>query len=332
MVKSVKKLTFGDVREFIENNSDCILVSEEYNGQSVPLSMICGCGNPFKVTFKVFKRPLDTEHNRGKRWCNKCGQKRSNADRKYTIEQLREIALENNCILISTDYTNCKQYLSFICACGEPFETTWDFFVNNGKRQCNPCGQILNNLPTRKTNEQFLQEVFEMVSDEYTLMSEYIQAHEHIQMRHNVCNFVYPVTPDKFLNGERRCAKCSDARNSKLSRAVEYWLQENNFKFDREYKIHECRNEKVLPFDFAILKDDGSLKLLIEVDGEQHEKPARFSKDKEKMLQQFREVQFRDGIKTVFCEDNNIPLLRIKHNEMRKFKKKIEERLNDLQP
>ncbi len=326
----MKKLTYDDVKGFVENNSDCILVSEEYNGQLVPLSMICGCGNPFEVTFKVFKRPLAAEHNRGKRWCNECGQQRSNAGRKYTIEQIREMALENNCILISTEYSNCKQYMSFICGCGKLFETTWDFFVNNGKRQCNECGQILNNLPTKKTNEQFLQEVFEMVSDEYTPMSEYIQAHEYIQMKHTICNFVYPVSPDKFLNGERRCPKCSDARNSKLSRAVEYWLQENNFVYRREYKIDECRNEKVLPFDFAILNDDGSIKLLIEVDGEQHEKPARFSKDKEKMLQKLREVQYRDKIKTAFCEDNNIPLLRIRYNEMGQFKKKIQDRLNNL--
>ncbi|WP_182104081.1 PDDEXK family nuclease [Niallia taxi] len=326
----MKKVTIEDVREFVENNSDCMLISEEYNGQLVPLSMICGCGKPFEVTFKAFKRPLDAEHNKGKRWCNTCGQKRSNADRTYTIEQIREMALKNNCILVSTDYTNCKKCLTFICACGEPFEATWDSFVNKEKRQCNPCGQILNNLPTKKTNEQFLQEVYDMVCDEYTPISKYNQANEHITMKHNICDFEYPVTPDKFLNGQRRCPKCSDARNSKLSRAVEYWLQENHFKYEREYIIDECRNKKVLPFDFAILNGDGSLKLLIEVDGEQHAKPARFSKDKERMLQKFREVIFRDQIKTTFCEVNNIPLLRIKHNEMRKFKKKIRETLHVL--
>ncbi len=48
------------------------------------------------------------------------------------------------------------------------------------------------------------------------------------------------------------------------------------------------------------------------------------------MLQKLREVQFRDQIKTTFCKANNIPLLRIKHNEMRKFKKKIKEILNVL--
>lgn len=322
----MKKTKFIDVADFVEKNSDCLLVSTEYKGQLVPLKMICGCGNPFEVTYKQFKRPLDSDSNKGKRWCNDCGQKRSNAGRIYKIEDMVDIALESKCILLSKEYSNCKQYLSFQCECGELFQTTWDMFMNNSKRQCNPCGQILNNLPSKKTNELFKKQVFELVGSEYNPMTEYLFAKTHIMMKHNVCNYVYPVTPDQFLR-ERGCPKCSNAKNSKLSRAVEYWLEENELNFVREFKIEECRNEKVLPFDFAIFDKNNSLILIVEVDGEQHFKPARFSKDKNLMLKKFNEIQFRDNIKNKFCEDNAIPLLRIKYNEMRHFKKKIEEML-----
>ena len=50
----MKKTKFIEVADFIEKNSDCLLVSTEYNGQLVPLKMICGCGNPFELIKLIY--------------------------------------------------------------------------------------------------------------------------------------------------------------------------------------------------------------------------------------------------------------------------------------
>lgn len=62
---------------------------------------------------------------------------------------------------------------------------------------------------------------------------------------------------------------------------------------------------RALPFDFGIIVD--GKELLIEVDGEQHEKAVKFFGGYEKL----KTVKRYDEIKNQYCLDNNIPLLRI---------------------
>lgn len=66
----------------------------------------------------------------------------------------------------------------------------------------------------------------------------------------------------------------------------------------------------LLRFDFAILNKE-KIMGLIEFDGSQHFKPVEYFGGKE----YFKLAKFRDQIKTKYCEDNNIPLLRIKYTQ-----------------
>ena len=66
-------------------------------------------------------------------------------------------------------------------------------------------------MPARKTNEQFLKEVFELVGDEYTFLDEYEKSNTKILVRHNCnkCdNYEYMVRPTDFRSGYR-CPKCA---------------------------------------------------------------------------------------------------------------------------
>jgi ssDNA-binding Zn-finger/Zn-ribbon topoisomerase 1 len=84
--------------------------------------------------------------------------------------------------------------------CGKTYETN----------PCNPlkgtgcpyCAGILN-----KTHEEFVKEVFELVSEEYSVLSEYINTHTKVKMKHNDCGYMYDVQPSNFLYG-KRCANC----------------------------------------------------------------------------------------------------------------------------
>lgn len=63
----------------------------------------------------------------------------------------------------------------------------------------------------RKTNEEFLNEVFDQVNKEYTFIDEYINYQTKLKVRHNKCENIYSVSPSNFLAGYR-CPNCSSTR------------------------------------------------------------------------------------------------------------------------
>ncbi len=98
------------------------------------------------------------------------------------------------------------------------------------------------------------------------------------------------------------CPKCSE---SKGERKIRKFLDDFNIRFIPEFIIPGCKNKRELPFDFYLI-DYG---ILIEYDGILH------YKDKFNDPEEFKNVQLRDSIKTNFCLDNNIPLLRMPYWE-----------------
>lgn len=58
-----------------------------------------------------------------------------------------------------------------------------------------------------KTHETFLKEVFELVGNEYEILSEYKRVSEKLQITHRVCSHKYEVRPNDFLRG-KRCPNC----------------------------------------------------------------------------------------------------------------------------
>ena len=72
----------------------------------------------------------------------------------------------------------------------------------NGKR-CPNCS-----TKAKKTTEQFKEEVYELVRDEYKVLGSYEGANAKIQMRHQACGLEYDVRPQHFLGGVR-CPKCN---------------------------------------------------------------------------------------------------------------------------
>lgn len=62
-------------------------------------------------------------------------------------------------------------------------------------------------MPRKKTNEEFLNEVYNLVQDEYTFLEEYKSGHSKMEVIHNECETKYYVSPANFLSGYR-CKKC----------------------------------------------------------------------------------------------------------------------------
>lgn len=109
--------------------------------------------------------------------------------------------------------------------------------------------------------------------------------------------------PANHLNGQG-CQKCSESHGEKLIRK---FLTENNLLFIYQHRFKDCRDKNPLPFDFYLPE----LNTCIEFDGVQHYEPVdRFGGESELL-----NVQRKDNIKTHYCLDNGIKLIRIRYDE-----------------
>lgn len=87
----------------------------------------------------------------------------------------------------------------------------------------------------RKTHEEFVQEVYELVGNEYSVMGDYINNYTKILMRHNCkeCNFhEWEMEPRSFLRGTR-CPKCA----GKMKKNTEIFKQEVHDLYGDEYSV-----------------------------------------------------------------------------------------------
>ena len=77
----------------------------------------------------------------------------------------------------------------------------------NGTRcpKCNPYALM--------PNEKVDKIIYDLVSDEYSRISDYTGSNNKIKMRHNVCGYEYDIFLKNFKKGTR-CQKCK--RNKKL--------------------------------------------------------------------------------------------------------------------
>lgn len=104
------------------------------------------------------------------------------------------------------------------------------------------------------------------------------------------------------------CPKCKSSKGESKIRGI---LTVNKVRFKEQYRFNDCRFKYPLPFDFAVFDDDGGLRHLIEYDGEQHYIPYRT----EDGLEKLKETQRNDIIKSDYCANNNINLIRIPYWE-----------------
>jgi len=128
---------------------------------------------------------------------------------------------------------------------------------------------------------------------------------------------MFEQIPNSHLQGVG-CPRCY---NSKGEEKIRNYLKNNNLIYKEQHKFNECRNILPLKFDFYLPEYN----MCIEYDGEQHFKRYRFEKDDNKLL----ERQKRDNIKTLYCEKNNIYLLRIKYNNLNKIDKILNNKLKN---
>lgn len=181
----------------------------------------------------------------------------------------------------------------------------------------------INKLNIEEKTDLFKEKVYKLVGLEYEVLGGYVNSYTHsIKMMHTTCGFVYKVLPKNFLQGSR-CPNCIKSKGAKEVGGV---LKKLDKSYSVEYRIKECKNKRPLPFDFAVFDENKKLKCLIEFDGEQHFKSVEIWGGEKGLLR----TQKNDSIKNKYCEENNIPLLRIPFWEYINIEKIVTNFINNL--
>ena len=107
--------------------------------------------------------------------------------------------------------------------------------------------------------------------------------------------------PDDHLSGHG-CKYCKISSGEEIISNI---LKDINFI--REHKFPECKNDKVLSFDFYL----PDINCCIEFNGKQHYEPITFFGGNDGYLKNI----LRDNIKVEFCKKNNIKLLIVSYLE-----------------
>jgi len=132
----------------------------------------------------------------------------------------------------------------------------------------------------------------------------------------------FKQSPKNHMRGDG-CPNCFESNGE---RVIRKYLEKKVISFEMQKRFDGCRSilhtKNRLPFDFFL----PDLNIVIEYDGKQHYEPHQIRGiSLERAQLNFERLQINDLIKTKYCLDNGIKLLRIPYTEF----KRIDEILNN---
>lgn len=163
-----------------------------------------------------------------------------------------------------------------------------------------------------KTTNEFIYECKLIHGDLYDYsLTEYTKALNRITI---ICSKhgEFKQIANKHLMG----AGCPNCKKSKGEATIRKFLIENQIKYQQQKTFKDCKDKRLLAFDFYL----PFLNICIEYDGRQHFEDVELWGGKNYLI----DVQRKDKIKSDFCVENNINLIRISHKD------DIKEKLNNL--
>ena len=208
-----------------------------------------------------------------------------------------------------THYKNSRTKIKIICKHHGVFEQTPN---NHLKGQGCPLCVIDKHTHNKSIVINKANKIHNNKYD-YSLVN-YINSHTKITI---ICpeHGAFLQRPSDHIQG-KGCPKCC---SSKGEFTIEKYLKEHNIQFENQKTFPDCKNKRVLPFDFYLPNQN----ILIEYDGQQHYKSIKyFGGDKS-----LKQTQCNDNIKTEYCQENNIKLIRIPYTEFDNIESILKEKI-----
>lgn len=182
------RLNFEDVKELI-SYFGCELLSKLYVKNTVPLDIKCSCGKVFRKSWISFK-----ESPR----CDDCVSKlRRKSQKRFSMDEIREIVENAGCELLSTEYINNSQKLDIRCKCGNIYHPNFNSFKSKKMYQCPTCS-TLERSSKRKYSQTFIEQQFAIKG--YKVLSDYVKNNVKLELVDGV-GYKYLFAYSRFLGG-----------------------------------------------------------------------------------------------------------------------------------
>ena len=217
------KYTYDYVKNFIENNSGCKLISDIYTNSKDKLSLECKCGRMFNVSFYHFK-------TKNQRKCKVC------SGNKLDYGIVSEFIKSKKCELVSDVYKNNNTKLDIKCVCGDIFHVDFNTF-RKGQIRCKKCYWIENKHHKKYTYED-VKDYIENRSECKLISNEYIGIFDKLDLLCE-CGNMFKKSYAKLKNMNIIC--CPDCSriltNMKNTHDIDYICNAVKEKYGNDIKI-----------------------------------------------------------------------------------------------
>lgn len=322
--------TTKSFKSMVESNNDNIEVIGEYVNAYTKIKCHCKIHNydfeDVPIVIKSFKS------------CCPIGGRelRDSNTKKFKGEQFQDrlIAIGNNDIEVLEDYISAKTPILVRCKnCGREWKTTPNTLLSGGG--CIKCKLKKFTDSLIMTNEEFIAKLSDISDNSITPLEHYVKSNIKILCKCNVCGNEWRVVPNSLMRGTG-CPNCN-RRTSHLQKKVDKFLKEMNIPFNREFDCsivpHNPKTGNAMPFDNEIV----GMNLLLEIDGEQHERITPFTyycAEKHGITpeEELKRRKLYDRYKEYVAYKNGYEVLRIswKLEKDDKFKEIIINKINEI--
>lgn len=291
-------LSPDEVKQFIESKNNNILINpEDYlNTNTKNLKVICGCCHEMFVT--SYSSIMNSDGR-----CSQCGLKASiNTHRensKKYFYAFADICNEMGYTLLSTvdDYKDCYTKLRFICP--KHGEQSGSYAKFSTGQRCPVCGKESIGTKLSLSKEEAERRINSVNNNVLLNPDEYLKNSIRNLRILCSCGTEFTTSLVDYEAGANRCWVCSK-KESKGELLIREFLEKHHIDFEFQYMFDNCRDVRVLPFDFYLKEYN----LIIEFDGQMHYLPIYGE-------EQLAYTQKHDKIKNEYCQNNGIDLLRI---------------------
>ena len=202
--------------------------------------------------------------------------------------------------LVGDEYTFLEPYVNSATklrvkhnTCGNVYMVAPNSFL--GGNRCPYCSG-----KHQKTDEEFKQEVYDLVGNEYVFLDSYVNSQTKLKVKHKECGNVYKVAPHAFLRGHR-CPFCNSTPKGET--IITKLLDKLNINYDYQKTFDDLRDSYPLSYDFYIPGQN----ILIEYQGIQHYLPIDYFGGEAT----FKKQQKHDKMKLGYAKEHGYNLIAV---------------------
>jgi predicted Zn-ribbon and HTH transcriptional regulator len=289
------------------------LISQTYTNCKDKLEFVCDIHKEKGVQYKS----VDKLIHRGS-GCRYCGIEKQRSSLRIDDNSIMQRCIELNLEYVDRFIKNKETWVNFLCPnhITKGIQSIAWYHLKECAIGCAYC------TGRYKTTDDFIKEL-KLINNDIEIVGGYEGSEIPIQCKCKKCGHIWsPIA--RSLKNNQGCPNCA---SSKGENKIYDYLKLNNIKFETQRTFKNCVHKGKLKFDFYLFE----FNICIEYDGIQHYQPVDFANKGEKWASnQFKSNLIKDKIKTDYCINNNIKLIRIPYWEFNNIEKILDSEFSEL--